>query len=310
MLNTGLKRFFFLLLILDVLFLFGLVRQAHARDQIDQFWMQPPAPVADIGSTNRLEILPLYDKAGYGSTYITGHGVSYLIRTDHAAILLDVGDNPENAVEAPFLTNMRALGVDWDEIDSIFISHPHPDHTGGLRAWSQGRVMLDSQPPELPAKLVYAPANLKGKNLVFASDEQPFVIAPGVATTGVLPYEESFPFMLTQPRSGEQALVINVAGRGLVLITGCGHPGMDRLVARAEAVYGLPVIGLVGGLHYNNYTAEDAQAPINYLAAREPQLVALSPHDSTPAAIEAFRATFADAYQEIAVGRPIVFPRP
>ena len=102
-------------------------------------------------------------------------------------------------------------------------------------------------------------------------------------------------------------MVVHVAGQGLVLITGCGHPTLERLVIRLN-LYGLPVIGVVGGLHYEGQTAADVAAPIEFLASRNPQLVALSPHDSSPEAIEAFCAAFPQAYQDVAVGRSIQFP--
>jgi 7,8-dihydropterin-6-yl-methyl-4-(beta-D-ribofuranosyl)aminobenzene 5'-phosphate synthase len=124
----------------------------------------------------------------------------------------------------------------------------------------------------------------------------------------VLAYPEVFPLSLFKPRGSEQALVVHVTGEGLVLITGCGHPTVEKLVTRAEALYGQPVVGVVGGLHYGEANAEDLTDPIAFLASREPRLVALSPHDSGPAAIEAFRAAFPEAYREVMVGQPIRFP--
>jgi 7,8-dihydropterin-6-yl-methyl-4-(beta-D-ribofuranosyl)aminobenzene 5'-phosphate synthase len=308
--NIVVKIFLGVLLVVAVAISILLVRQSQVNAQIEQEWQSQPVQVEDLGSTTRLEIIPLYENGGDAEKYILGHGVSYLIRTDQVVILLDVGNNPENLAEAPFLQNMRALGIDWEEIDRIFISHPHPDHIGGVQAWTQGKVMLGSQPVGLSAKLVNAPVNLKGADLVFAQDPQPFVIAQGVGSLGVLPFPELFPLSLIQPRGSEQSLVVNVEGRGLVLITGCGHPTLENMVARAEAAFGLPVVGVVGGLHYIDFSAEDAQAPIQFLADRQPQLVALSPHDSTPQAIAAFQAAFPDAYQPIRVGEAIQFPNP
>jgi 7,8-dihydropterin-6-yl-methyl-4-(beta-D-ribofuranosyl)aminobenzene 5'-phosphate synthase len=99
-----------------------------------------------------------------------------------------------------------------------------------------------------------------------------------------------------------------VAEEGLVLITGCGHPTMERLVERAETLYGQAVIGIVGGLHYEKATTEEVQPHIEYLQPRRLRLVALSPHDSSPDALEAFRSAFPQAYQELRVGTVIEFP--
>jgi 7,8-dihydropterin-6-yl-methyl-4-(beta-D-ribofuranosyl)aminobenzene 5'-phosphate synthase len=284
------------------------VRQQIAKVEIEREQQSVPSPVTGLGTTSHLEIIPLYEEDGDSQKFAIGHGVSYLIRTDEATILLDVGNNPDKAVEAPFLKNMRALNIAWDEIDFIVISHAHPDHTGGVDAWLQGEVRLGSQPVGLSAKPVYVPIHLKGSGLIMAQDPQPVLIAPGAATMGVLSYQEGLPFSLREPKGGEQALVIHLEGRGLVLITGCGHPTLERLVEQAEAVFGLPVVGVVGGLHYENFTQEDSQLKIQFLTERQPQLVALSPHDSSVEAIEAFQAAFPEQYRAIRVGEAIQFP--
>jgi 7,8-dihydropterin-6-yl-methyl-4-(beta-D-ribofuranosyl)aminobenzene 5'-phosphate synthase len=43
--------------------------------------------------------------------------------------------------------------------------------------------------------------------------------------------------------------VINVRGFGLVLVSGCGHPGIERLLAVTERVLDVPIKAVVGGLH-------------------------------------------------------------
>jgi metal-dependent hydrolase (beta-lactamase superfamily II) len=80
------------------------------------------------------------------------------------------------------------------------------------------------------------------------------------------------------------------------------------LVARAEALYGGEVVGVVGGLHYGAASAEDLQPHIQFLAPRQPRLIALSPHDSNPEALATFQSAFSRAYQSIKVGESIQFP--
>lgn len=124
-----------------------------------------------------------------------------------------------------------------------------------------------------------------------------------MATTGVIPYPEVFPLNLSSPIGREQALVIHVRDRGLVLITGCGHPGLEELIKRSEALYDLPVVGVVGGLHYGDAGSSELAGPIAYLRGKGPELVGLSPHDSETAALNAFQETF----QVLEVGRLIHF---
>jgi 7,8-dihydropterin-6-yl-methyl-4-(beta-D-ribofuranosyl)aminobenzene 5'-phosphate synthase len=137
---------------------------------------------------------------------------------------------------------------------------------------------------------------------------EPTLIAKDIATTGVISYSEVFPLSLFNPKGYEQGLVIHVAGKGLVMITGCGHPTMEKLVTRAEELYGEQVTGVVGGLHYEKISAQDVQPHIQFLDPRQPKLIALSPHDSSPEALAAFHGAFSEAYRFIKVGEAIQFP--
>ncbi len=93
------------------------------------------AELKDIGSTNRLEILPLYEEAGDPGRYQIGHGLSYLITTDTTTFLMDVGNHPAEAARMPLDWNMRVMSISWDAIDAVIFSHFHPDHVGGVAAW-------------------------------------------------------------------------------------------------------------------------------------------------------------------------------
>jgi len=299
---------FALLGLLITAFVYVTIRHAQARREIDAEWQTPVQAIPDLAATTRLEIIPLYEEASTDGDFTSGHGVSYLIRTDAATLLLDVGNNPDNGSVAPFMENMQALGIAWDEIDRIVISHPHPDHVGGTKAWWDHTVYMGDLelPASLGERLIFVPAPVSFKGAIHATI--PTLPAPDVATTGVLTYPEVFPLSLLEPKGAEQALVVNVAGQGLVLITGCGHPGLEKLVERAELLYGQTVIGVVGGLHYLKATAQDVQPHIQFLQDRQARLVALSPHDSGPQALEAFQSVFGENYHTLRVGEAIQFP--
>jgi len=51
-------------------------------------------------------------------------------------------------------------------------------------------------------------------------------------------------------RIDEQALAINVEGKGIVLVVGCGHQTLDKLLTRTAQLFGEPIYGVIGGLHY------------------------------------------------------------
>jgi 7,8-dihydropterin-6-yl-methyl-4-(beta-D-ribofuranosyl)aminobenzene 5'-phosphate synthase len=127
----------------------------------------------------------------------------------------------------------------------------------------------------------------------------------------------------------EQALVINVRGFGLVLVSGCGHPRIERMLAVTERVLDVPIKGIVGGLHlpvhwfgtplilqgtlgnpnwpWKPISEQDVAAAIREITLRGPRLVALSSHDSTPWTYAAFGAAFGNKYRTLHVGDELIF---
>lgn len=304
-----LKIVLVILLLIPLLFAAQVgLREWLAGQEVANEWAtfetQPPA----LATTSRLEIIPLYEAASTGPDFVSGHGVSYLVHTDSATILLDVGDNPDGLAVAPFAQNMQALGISWDEVDRVVISHPHPDHVGGLPAWRERTISFGELPGGLSERLVFVPHGTTYKGAVHATI--PTLPAPDIATTGVISYLEVLPMSLFAPKGGEQALVVHVAGHGLVLITGCGHPGLERLIERAESLYNEQIVGIVGGLHFLNTATDKLQPQIEFLQSRQPELelVALSPHDSGPDALAAFERAFSSGYHILKVGEAIQFP--
>jgi 7,8-dihydropterin-6-yl-methyl-4-(beta-D-ribofuranosyl)aminobenzene 5'-phosphate synthase len=287
--------------------LFFTVRQVRANQQVNRAWMAPLPEAPALAATSRLEIIPLYEEASASDAFISGHGVSYLIRTDTSTVLLDLGNNPDGLDVAPFAQNLQALGLSEEDLDAVFITHPHPDHVGGQKAWSDKTLNLSGAPEAWADLPVYVPAESAYPGAL--PSMEPTLITPEIGTTGVLPYTEVFPLSLfAAPVGGEQALVIQVAGEGLVLVTGCGHPGLGNLVIRAKSLYQLPVVGVVGGLHYGDAKAEDVAEPIEFLQSRGVRLVAMSPHDSGPEVLDAFEAAFADRYHTLRIGETVRFP--
>jgi 7,8-dihydropterin-6-yl-methyl-4-(beta-D-ribofuranosyl)aminobenzene 5'-phosphate synthase len=253
----------------------------------------------DIGTTKSLTILPLVDSKGLES-FKAEAGVSYLIKTDEATILLDLGANRKNEDPSPFLSNMQQLGIKWSDIAAIAISHQHYDHTGGLKWQFSGSFAPGMEQIDLNGKPVYVPTQLTYPNLTPIVAKQPMPIAKGVASIGTLP--------MTPPGAGpEQVLAVNVEGKGIVLITGCGHPTVPKIVERAKMVFDQPIVGLVGGLHYPEKDAKLIQERMDYLKSLQLQLIALSPHDSSEEAQIAVREAYGDAAKDIKVGQPIAF---
>jgi len=281
---------------------------ASANVKHDMDALSSTIPI-DIGETTKLEILPLYEGGVSQPDLQSGLGVSYLIKTDTATILLDVGNNPDGVSPSPLEQNMTKLGVTLDQVDMIVISHSHFDHRGGQKWQSQGtfsiagdtQIPLGDRPIYLPEEMAYP-----GSSPVIV--KAPARIAEGVATTGSIPYLYPFPAWLAIPQGVEQSLAINVKDVGIVLITGCGHMRLNSLVAHAQAYFDEPIAGVVGGLHETNATAQELQPDIQLLQTLHPTLVAVSPHDSFAPALIAFEQAFPNVYQPLQVGSLIAIP--
>lgn len=288
---------------------------------------QPVARLADLGSTRTLDILPLVDWNVMNSSLRGEAGVSYLIRTDRSTILFDVGGNLGGSDPSPLVANMRQLGIKLADIDTIVISHGHTDHVGGPQYAMQRTFSLDSKQGDLHGKRVYVPIPMTYPGIEPVVVRAPAVIAPGVATTGPIPSQ------IYMGPVNEQALAIRVEGKGIVLIVGCGHQGLSRLLDRTAELFDAPLYGVVGGLHYpvprgrfigkdgrdtqrwatygpgDGPTPEDVQRDIDLLAAKEPQWVSVSAHDSSDEMIDAFRRKFDARFHDLRVGEAQVIAK-
>lgn len=282
-----------------------------------------------MGSTKTLEILPLMDWYADRHDLKTEAGVSYLVKTDESLIIFDVGANFKKEDPSPLLHNMKKLGVELDRIDVIVISHNHMDHVGGFKWGKEKTFSLTADQIDLEGKKVYTPVSMTYPGVRPVRAENPMIISRGVATTGTIPS-----YLFFTGWTPEQALAINVEGKGIVLVVGCGHQTLPRLIKRTQELFNEPIYGIVGGLHYpvtesrikkrgipiqklygtgrppwSFITMEDVNKNIEILMKVKPRIVAISPHDSCDVSIDAFRKAFPSAFKDIRVGRKLVIGR-
>ena len=305
--SKGHRKYLFLKVALSVIVLMAAVSAARidlALRQVKQHSQISQASPVPLASTSHLMIMPVFESWAKSDAFRSGHGVSYVVETDHTTILLDLGNNEARTLPSPLEHNLAELERDISPADIVVITHNHPDHVGGNASWRKGSFVL----PAGVSAPVYTPVDLRHPShesvLVTESRE----IAPGVALLGRLPYLNPFPFLLWDPLGWEQSLVVNVEGKGLVVIIGCGHPSLQSIVLAAEAQFGIPVAGVFGGLHYGLASEQELQPDIDFLSLRNPQLVGLSPHDSSGAVLQIYAAAFPEAYRYITIGWPVFFP--
>jgi 7,8-dihydropterin-6-yl-methyl-4-(beta-D-ribofuranosyl)aminobenzene 5'-phosphate synthase len=296
------------------------------RRRADRVWSAASYPkLKNVGTVKQLTILPLIDWYTARADLTGEPGVSYLLRADDTTILFDVGLNGRGEHPSPLLRNMQALGVNLPEVAAIVISHLHLDHVGGWVSQQQRTFALSGEPVDLRGIRAYVPTPMTHPTAQVEVVEEPRLIAPGIVSLGPIPRQLFF-FGWTP----EQSLAVNVEGKGVVLIIGCGHPTIQRIVDRAEMLFDVPLYGIVGGLHYpvtasrevmfglplqrilgtgkwpwDPINRKDVEAAIAYLQRRQPQLVALSPHDSCDWSLAAFRRAFGETYRDLLVGQEI-----
>jgi len=174
----------------------------------------------------------------------TEAGVSYLVSAGKHRVLFDLGFNPKRSSPSPLESNLQTLGLDSTQVDGIFISHNHLDHVGGLAHAMRKDPALQQAggmgADQVPVWTSFAAPGVASVDRL----REPQEILPGMASTGPMP---AALYLLGLTR--EQALLVAVGDRGLVLITGCGHPGIVDMVRHAEQCTGERVFAVVGGLH-------------------------------------------------------------
>lgn len=168
--------------------------------------------------------------------------VSYLFRTDRGSLLFDVGFGPERPA---FGGNASRLGVTLAAVDAMALSHLHLDHMGGLSAVRAKRVLLAPELGPASGQKCYLPAAATAEGFDCEVIEAPRLLAAGIATTGPLARSIFFMGMVE-----EQALVARLKGKGLVVFTGCGHPGIEPILQMVRRLCREPLYAFGGGLHF------------------------------------------------------------
>jgi 7,8-dihydropterin-6-yl-methyl-4-(beta-D-ribofuranosyl)aminobenzene 5'-phosphate synthase len=246
------------------------------------------------------------------------HGFSVLIEVRKAGrvhrLLFDTGITPGGCAE-----NLRRLGKDPAGIEAIICSHGHFDHTTGLSGlvgrlgrarmpvlihpefWTRRRLALPGEPFELPTTSRRA---LQEAGFGIIEQRQPsFLYDRSVLITGevdrVTGFEKGFPIHQAWRGASwepdplildDQALIAHVAGRGLVVLTGCGHAGIINICRYAQRLTGVDKLhAVIGGFHLNGPLFE----PV--IADTVSALEQLAPEVIVPAHCTGWKATHAIA---------------
>lgn len=240
----------------------------------------------NLGKLDSIKVTVLMEEtAGHDTGLLSQHGVSFLIETwskgSLNTVLFDTGRSAE-----PLLHNMKILEKDPSDIDVIFLSHCHYDHTGGLLgvldAMGRSSVPVVAHPdifrPSFRTKPVLElhgmrpdcnPESIRkaGGDLILTKD--PLPLMPGALSTGEIKKRTAFEKKLTlsaitvmdgkltQDQMDDDISLILIVGEELVIIAGCSHPGIVSIAETAIGLTGIDnIAAIIGGFHLINATDE------------------------------------------------------
>ncbi len=271
-------------------------------------------------------------------TLLAEHGLSLLITVYRDGVrhtvLLDTGYN-----SATMLHNMDYLNVDPANIEAVVLSHGHMDHSGGLYpllerlnrsvtvvahpdAFRQ-RFLVRPQLGKLSFPVTADKGDLRNLNAEFVEASGPVYLAENtILVTGEVPrttgFEKGMPGafleeggeMVPDSIRDDQAVLIKLAGRGLVVISGCAHSGIINSVLYARQITGESrVAAVIGGFHLSGSDMEPViESTVSELKQLSPDLI-MPMHCTGWNAIRRLQSEFPDSFVLSSVGTKLVLPR-
>ena len=214
---------------------------------------------------DKAQITVLYDAFGKTSTMKKDWGFSAYIEYAGKRILFDTGNNADI-----FAHNVKAKGIDLTKLDFVIVSHRHGDHTSGLNHLMTVNPKVPIYTPKenfgvfgaalpgsfykrdksLPPEMAYFDGN-PPKTLRFGSAWPEGNFEWVTETKEIAP---GFHLILLKGPWGvdldvkELSLAIDTPD-GVVLIVGCSHPTLEKIVETAKSVTGKPIHLVFGGTH-------------------------------------------------------------
>lgn len=212
-----------------------------------------------------LKLTSLVDDSSFGKDFLGEHGSAFFVEADGKSFLFDTG-----ATGKPLTSNLETLKIDLEEIEAFILSHPHYDHSGGI----------DQIVEKVSRKPIYCPTNSfieqmpnrerlnkLFSNKIFMTENRE--IAPGLV---VIKEQKS---LYSRYPTKETNLVINVKDKGLVILVGCAHHGLEIIFSEARKAFEnkFPIYALVGGLHLKDSSEQEIEKVIEMLKKENIQVI-------------------------------------
>ena len=272
----------------------------------------------DVPST--VQITVLYDAFGKTSTMQKDWGYAALVEYGGKRILFDTGNNPDILAQ-----NAKAKGVDLTKLDFVVMSHRHGDHMGGLTYLLKVNPTVKIYAPkegfgvygaDLPSSFYRKDASLPPEQRYYDGGP-PEVMRFGSAWPGanfqlvdknieITPDIHLIALVSDKPGTlelRELSLAINTPD-GIVIVVGCSHPGIEKIVESASAIN--PRIHLItGGFHLVVAPDPDIEKIVTNLHDRFKVEYVAPGHCTGEPAFTALKKAFGDHYVYAGLGTTI-----
>jgi len=246
--------------------------------------MQGEENISTTAAKN-LSITVTYDNNPYKERLATAWGFSCLIRGTEKTILFDTGGDG-----SILLANMEELGINPKEIDLVVLSHIHGDHVGGLHNFLEKNPEVVVYLPKSFPKGFKDDVKEYGAKVVVV--QEPLKICEEVYSTGEL-----------GTWIKEQSLIIHTE-KGLIVITGCAHPGIVKIVNKAKDLVKNDVLLVMGGFHLVGESKGEIEKIVSSFRKLGVRYVGPC-HCSGDTARQLFKKEYCEDFINVGVGRVI-----
>lgn len=280
-----------------------------------------------------IRITTLSENSARMGDYLAEWGLSILVETESAKVLLDAG------MGISTVHNADILGIDLSKVDKIVLSHSHRDHTGGLRdvlrrirkkgieivahpnIWANRYSRREGEEEKFMG-MPFVRQELENLGAVFHLETKPVRLAENLTTSGEIPMVTEFEDLgptssrnVIKEENGvkpdelldDQALIINTE-QGLVVVAGCAHRGLINTLYHAKQLTGVKAIHtVVGGAHLIDASEERVWLTIAALKDLDVQRLSLC-HCTGMRAITILASEFGDRFVFNSAGTIIDFP--
>ncbi|NLF07450.1 MAG: MBL fold metallo-hydrolase, partial [Pirellulaceae bacterium] len=188
----------------------------------------------------------LYDNYIFEKACGSDWGFACLVSGTEKTILFDTGAKGDL-----LLANFEKMKLRPADVELVVISHNHGDHTGGLLPFLKKNDHTG----------VYLPAATPAS---FVKEAQAHAISVSVVTKPVEICKGVYVIGPLGDQIIEQALVVDTK-KGLVIVTGCSHPGVVAIAKKAKEELGRDIFMVLGGTHLLNHSAEDLRRVVDDL---------------------------------------------